>query len=86
MPVQLADRPLAQVLLRGGDVAAGRQVGDDLLARPAAVAELDVRVGEAPLQVRHHAVVGRCRTQVARVVQVDLLVGAAQQRPAFAVG
>lgn len=86
VPVQLADGALAQVLLGGGDVAAGGQVGDDLLARPAAVAEFDVRVGEAPLEVRHDAVVGGRAAEVRRVVQVDLLVGAAEDGRALAVG
>lgn len=77
MPVKLADRALAQVLLRAGNVVARGQVGDDLLAHPAAFEDARLGVGEAPFQVGHGAGVGRLLAQVVGVLQVERLVGAA---------
>lgn len=76
MPVELADRPLGQVLLGGRDVHGGGEVGDDLLPDPAAVQDPRARVGETPFQVGHHTVVGALPAQVVRVLQIECLVGA----------
>lgn len=85
VPVQLANRALAKMLLCSCDVSARWQVRDDLLSGPSAVAQLHVRVGEAPLQVGDDAIVGRRGAKVAWVVQVDLLVRPADDWAAFAV-
>lgn len=77
MPVKFTDRALGQVLLRAGYVVARGQIGDDLLADPAALEDARLGVGEAPFQVGHDAGVGRLLTQVVGVLQVELLVGAA---------
>lgn len=77
MPMQLANRSLLQVLLRGGDVVTCRQVRDDLLTDPASSKNSRLRVREAPLEIRDYAIVGALSTKVVRVLQVDLLVRAA---------
>ena len=74
VPVELAQGPLGQVLLRGGDVVTLRQVLEDLLAQPAAGEDLGLGVGEPLLQVRHDAVVGLLRGEVGGVLFVDVFV------------
>lgn len=51
MPVQFANAAFGQVLLGSGDVFARGQVGDDLLAHPAAGELAGFGVGEAPLEI-----------------------------------
>jgi hypothetical protein len=58
VPVHLADAVLGQVLLGAGDVVAGGQVGDDLLAHPAAGQLPSFGVGEASFEVLDGAGVG----------------------------
>jgi hypothetical protein len=58
VPVHFAEAVLGQVLLGAGDVVAGGQVGDDLLAHPAARELTGFGVGEAPFEVRDGAGVG----------------------------
>lgn len=77
MPMQLANRSLLQVLLRGGDVVTCRQVRDDLFADPTSSKNSRLGVGEAPLEIRDYAIVGTLSTKVVRVLQIDLLVRAA---------
>jgi hypothetical protein len=75
--MQLANRALLQVLLRGRNVAAAGQVSNDGLAHPAALQDPCPRVREAPFQVRNHAVVGALLTEVIGVLEVYLVVRAA---------
>jgi hypothetical protein len=74
VPVKLANRALSQVLLRGRDVLAAGQVGDDLLAHPATLQEPRPRVGEAPFEVRYHTRVSALLAEVVGVLEVDLMV------------
>lgn len=71
------DCAFPEVLLCGRDVVALRQVLDDLLADPAAIEDARLGVGEAPLQVRHEAAVGRLLREVVGVLEVDFSVRAA---------
>lgn len=57
MPVKFAGGTFLQVLLGAGDVVARGQIRDDLLSDPTSREQTCLGVGEAPLQVRHHAVV-----------------------------
>ena len=77
VPVQLANTAFAQVLLRTSNIVAGRHILNDLLTNPAAVQEARLGIGEAPLEVRYDTVVSRLLPEVARVLQVNLLAGAA---------
>jgi hypothetical protein len=77
MPVKLADRALAQVLLRTGNVLAARQIGYDRLAHPATLQDPRPGVGEAPFEVRNYTGVGALLAEVIRVLEVNLVVRAA---------
>lgn len=76
MPVQLSDGTLLEVLLGAGDVLAGGEVGDDLLAHPAAIEQTGVGVGEGPLQIHDDTRVGGFLAEVGRVGQVQSSIGA----------
>ena len=58
VPVHFTDAVLGQVLLGACDVVASRQVGDDLLAHPAARQLAGFGVGEAPFEVLDGAGIG----------------------------
>lgn len=74
MPVKLTKRTLSQVLLRGGNVSAAGQVGDDLLAQPPAVEDARMGVREAPLQVGDNSSIGRLLAEIVRVGLVEVRV------------
>lgn len=77
VPVQLARRPLGEMLLRTGNVVARRQVANDLLTHPAAVEDPRLGVGEAPLEVGHDARVRRLLPEAVGALQVSVIIGAA---------
>jgi hypothetical protein len=77
VPVKLPDGALAQVLLGSSDVVALRQVLNNLLPNPSAIEEASLGVRKAPFEVRYDAVVRGLAAKVVRVLQVQLLVGAA---------
>lgn len=76
MPVQLPHRALCQVLLGSSNVAACRQVRDDLLADPASFEDARLGVAEAPLQIGHDAIVRALLAQIVLVLDVNVVVGA----------
>ena len=63
--------------LRSREIGASGEIGDDLFSNPAPFEDSRFRVGEAPFQVRHRAVVGRLGAEVIGVVPIDLVVGSA---------
>lgn len=75
--MQLAVRSFGQVQLRGREIGAGGEIGDDLFSDPAALEDTRSRVREAPFEVRHEAAVGRLAAKVVGVVPIDLVVGSA---------
>ena len=68
MPVKFASRALFQMLLSTGDIMTGGEIRDDLLSDPAALEKPGLGIGEAPLQVRHHAVICGLLAEVVRVL------------------
>lgn len=80
MPVQLPHRASCQVLLGGSNVAARRQVRDDLLADPATFEDARLGVAEAPFQIGHDAVVCALLAEVVLVLDIDVVVGATYAR------
>lgn len=75
--MQLAVRSFGQMHLCSREIGAGGEIGDDLLTDPAASKDSRFRVGEAPFQVRHGAIVSRLGTEVVWVGPIDLVVGSA---------
>lgn len=54
-----------------------RKVLNDLLSRPTAREQSGLRVGKAPLQVGHKAIVGTRSTEMIRVLNIKRLVSSA---------
>jgi hypothetical protein len=75
--MQLTDGALLEMLLSSRDVVALRKILDDLLTEPPSLEEPRLGVREAPLEVRHNAIVRGLLAEVVRVGDVDLLVRAA---------
>lgn len=74
--MQLPNRALLQMLLRGRDVMTGGQIIVNLLAHPASRIDARLGVTKAPFEVRDGAGISGLLTQVGRVGKVDLAVGA----------
>ena len=55
MPMEFARGSLFEMLLSPCNIVTGREVGNDLLANPAAIEDLGLGVREAPLEVRDGA-------------------------------
>jgi hypothetical protein len=62
------------MLLSGSDIFAGWDIGDDLLANPATVEDLGLRITKAPFEVWDRASICAFRTQIVGVLQVNLVV------------
>jgi hypothetical protein len=75
--VELTNSTLAQVLLSAGNVMTSGQILDDLLSNPAALQQARLGIREAPFQVRYDAVVCRLLSEVGRIGEINLLIGAA---------
>ena len=72
--MKLAYCALGEMLLRGRDVVALRQVLNDLLAEPSSLEEPRFGVGEPPLQIGDNSSICRLLAEVVRVGNVDLPV------------
>ena len=82
MPMQLANGALLQVLLRGCDVVALRQIIVDLFTDPATGVDSGLCVGEAPLEVWHGAGIGTLLAQVRGILDIHLAIGATYKESA----
>lgn len=74
--MKLSDCALLQMLLRSSDICTDGQVGDNLLTNPSAFEKTSLGIRKAPLKVRDDAVIRGLSTQIVRVLQIELLVGA----------
>lgn len=72
--MQLSDGTLLQVLLRGRNVMALRQILDDLGACPAARKYACLRERKAPFEVWHGAGISALLAQAVRILEIDLVV------------
>jgi hypothetical protein len=77
MPVEFTNGTLDQMLLGTRDVMARGKILDDLLTNPTTLQKTSLGIGEAPFEVGNNTVIRRLTTEVIRVLEIKLLVGAA---------
>ena len=65
------------MLLRGRDVMTRRQIGNDLLPDPSTIQQSGLRIGEAPFEVHHQAIIRGLSAQVIWILKVKLFIRAA---------
>lgn len=69
--MQLADSALLQMLLGTCNIMALGQVLNDLLPRPAAWEQPGLRLGKAPLDIGHKAIIGTGGSELVWILNIE---------------